>query len=106
VDEVIEVERVDLVRIGSAEPLAYVIEELAEFGLVMLADQLSGSATTLTLALDAAYSRARVHLEQPTRRSRTAQRALPAVQASLLHGAARRSAHSFTVRCSVYVAYI
>jgi hypothetical protein len=105
VDEVVEVDRVDLVRFQSAEALAYVLEQLAEFGLVVLADQLSGSAATLTRIVDVAYRRACVHVEQPTRRSRTAQRALPAVQAFLLHGAARRSAHSFTVRCSVYVAY-
>lgn len=45
-DEVVEVERIDLVRIESAEAFAYVIEDLAEFGLVVLADQLSGSAAT------------------------------------------------------------
>ena len=77
VDEVVKVERVDLARIESAEALASVIEQLAEFGLVVLADQLSGSAATLTLALDVAYPRARVHREQPTRRPRTAQRDLP-----------------------------
>lgn len=106
VDEVVKVERVDLARIESAEALASVIEQLGEFGLVVLADQLSCSAAMLTLALDVAYPRARVHREQPTRRPRTAQRDLPAVQAFPLHGAARRSAHSFTVRCSVYNVYV